>query len=180
MAKHAVFNDAVIARARGIVGGMKYDDPVMVSISVLLAGTLHLTCEEIGSIFEVAESTVSRMNERFRQGGYSAEKMRWGGDRRSFLKKEQEAAVLAALEKEAAAGEIVVIGRVTEELEKACGKEISIQTAYNVLARNEWRKVSPYKEHPKADAAKQEDFQKKHFRRRYIWLPGKPLQKEKI
>lgn len=180
MAKHAVFDDAVIARARGIVGGLKYDDPVMVSISVLLAGTLHLTCKEIGGIFEVAESTVSRMNERFRHGGCSAEKMQWGGDRRSLMKKEQEAAVLATLEKEAAAGEIVVVSRVKEELEKACGKEISTQTAYNVLARNEWRKVCPDKEHPKADVVRQEDFQKKHSRRRYIWLPGKLLRKEKI
>lgn len=180
MGKHAVFDDAVIARARGIVGGIKYDDPVMASISVLLAGTLHLTSEEIGGIFGMAKSTVIRMNERFRHEDNSAKKTPWGGDRRSLLKREQEAAVLATLEKEAAAGEIVVVRRVKEELEKACGKEISIQTAYNVLARNEWHKVRPDKEHPKADAAKQDEFQKKLFQRRYMWQPDRLRRKGKI
>lgn len=180
LGKRSVFNEETIFRARKIIGRLKYDDPIMASISVILAGKLHLTCKEIGYVFGIAKSTVVRMNKRFRQAGVGSRENKWGGDRRSLLKKEQAESVLSSLADAASAGEIVVVQRVKTELEKALGKKMSLQTAYNILQRHEWRKVRPDKEHPKANEAKQKEFQKKRFRMRYIWLPPKLSQKEKI
>ena len=137
----------------------------------LLAGVLRITSEQISLILGVSASAVARMNKRFREEHQGAAK-KWGGDRRSSLPKAGEA--LQALGERAAEGKIVTAALVKQALEEQCGHQISLQTAYNALRRHDWRKVSPDKEHPNADAERQDEFKKKSFPPRYKWLPPKP------
>ena len=157
--KRAVFEEETINRAKMIVEEFSYNDQKMIAISVLLAGVLHLTSEQIGLVFGISPSTVIRMNERFRKEKQGVPG-NWGGDRRSILPSDDTAEVLASLESQASQGKIVVVEQVKLALEDKLGNRISLQTSYNVLHRNGWRKVKPDKEHPKSDPQKQEEFKK--------------------
>jgi len=174
--KHAVFSEADLNRASEIVRQLSYGDSILMALSVLLAGKLKLTSAQIASILGVSKPTVVRMNERFRQMPESGPS-NWGGDRRSILTEESRREVLAGLEKEAAAGKIVVVEQVKKAIEQKCGAPISLQTAYNILHREGWRKVKPDKIHPKGDPLKQDHFKKKTSQKQWRWLPPtrKPL-----
>lgn len=170
--RRAVFEKGTIERAQMILAELKYGDTVMMAISVLLASRLSLTSEQIGSIFGISPSTVVRMNERFRKEDQGISQ-NWGGDRRSILPTDETVDVLSSLKEQASQGKIVVVEQVKLALEEKLGSQISLQTAYNILHRHGWRKVKPDKEHPKCDPQKQEEFKKKSFHRRYVWLPCK-------
>lgn len=174
--RHAVIEEECINRAKQIIANLKYGDQTIAAISILLSGLLHLTSEQIGMVIGVSQSAVIRMNGRFRKTKQTASTS-WGGDRRSIMKVDETTEVLRTLEDQASRGEVVVVNQVKVALEEKRGKHISLQTAYNILYRNGWRKVKPDKEHPKSDPQKQEEFKKKHFRRRYIWQSIKHQQK---
>lgn len=169
--KRAVFDQETINRAKAVIEDCSYNDPTIRAVSVLLAGVLWLTSEQIGLILGVSASAVARMNKRFREERRSAAK-KWGGDRRSSLPKAGE--TLRTLGERAAEGKIVTAALVKQALEEQCGHQISLQTAYNALHRHDWRKVRPDKEHPKSDTERQDEFKKKSFPPRYKWLPPKP------
>jgi transposase len=172
LGKRTVFTEANLRKATEIVGKLSYRDPLLMALSVLLAGRLKLTGEQIASVLGVSKSTVVRMNERFRHLEEQPDS-RWGGDRRSILDEKTRREVLDGLADEAAAGKIVIAERVKAAIEEKRGASVSLQTAYNLLHRAGWRKVRPDKQHPQGDRAKQEEFKKKPSRRPWHWLPPK-------
>jgi transposase len=131
---------------------------------------LKLTCEQIGSVLGVGAATVVRMNRRFRTTLGEA-KSNWGGRRHQALTAEEEEEVMESLEGAAARGEVLSAKQVKVAIQERRGKPISLQTAYNCLARARWRKVVPNKVHPRQDPEKQEEFKKNSSRRRSRWLP---------
>ncbi len=173
LGKRAVFSQADLDRADNVVAQVPYGNPVLTALAVLLAGKLKLTAEQIAKVLGVSKPTVTRMYERFRCPPDS-DAPTWGGDRRSVLAADNRRDVLVQLEADAAAGKIVVVETVKAAIEKACGSPISVQTAYNILHREGWRKVRPDKIHPKGDPEKQLEFKKKPFRKRWMWLPPPP------
>ena len=170
--KRAVFSSDVVARARSVVDSVSYGDQTLAAVSVLLAEVLKLTGEQISSVLGVSLPTVVRMNERFRNSETKASN-NWGGLRHGVLPREVEREVLASLENMAAKGQIVVAREVKLAIEARKGTSISLQTAYNILHRQGWRKLVPDKVHPKSDMEKQDNFKKKTSRRRWLWLPPK-------
>jgi transposase len=168
--KRAVFTADIIDQAKALVSGLKHGDPTLAAVSVLMAGVLKLTSAQIASVLSVSIPTVVRMNERFRNSG-KREARNWGGTRHEILPKEAEAEVLAGLEERAAKGEVVSAQQVRQAIEEKRGATVSLQTAYNVLRRQGWRKVRPDKAHPKSDMERQEDFKKKTSPTRWLWLP---------
>ena len=170
--KRAVFDQEVIDNARKVVKNAIKGNEAVMAIAVLMAGVLKLTSEQIGDVLGVSVPTVIRMNARFRKGDVEPRKC-WGGDRNSKLSREEQAEVLESLKARAACGEVVLVSQVKEALEEKAGGVISLQTAYNVLHRNGWRKVAPDKEHPKRDPKAQEEFKKNSSRKSCLWLPPK-------
>lgn len=171
--KKTVISDDVIDRAKAVIGKLPYGDELLMALSVLLTGKCKLKCEEVGSILGVSVPTVIRMNGRFRKGK-TIDSPQWGGDRRSILTPEIEREILADLETKAHNGQIILASQVQSAIEAKINRKISLQTAYNVLYRNGWRKVMPDKEHPRGDKEKREEFKKKLFPRRWKWLPSEP------
>lgn len=174
--KRAVFDPDVIARARAIVDSVSYGDQILAAVSVLLTEVLKLTGEQIGAVLGVSVPTVVRMNKRFRKSETN-ESNNWGGVRHEVLPRDLEYEVMSGLEDMAGKGQIVVARQLKLAIEKRRGSRISLQTAYNILHRQGWRKVIPDKVHPKSDMEKQEAFKKKNFRRRWLWLPPKHTQR---
>ena len=173
LGKRAVFSEAVIKRAEGIVGDLSYNEPVLSALVVLLSGKVHLTAVQISQVLSISTATVVRMCARFRQTPDTPTK-KWGGNRRELLDATERQAVLTTLTADAKAGKIVVVESVKSAIEERCGKPVSLQTAYNVLHREGWRKVRPDKFHPKGDPIAQDAFKKKPSPRNWQWLPPRP------
>lgn len=177
--KRTVFEQSVIDKARMIVDEAKHGNKIMMALAVLLTEKLKLTSVEVGDVLGVSPCTVIRMNERFRQ--LQPDKPgKWGGNRRSILPQGDVRGVLTSLEEKASQGQLVCVGQVKDALEEKRGAAISLQTVYNILHKLGWRKVTPDKEHPKADPEKQETFKKKHSRRSYAWLPPTHTNPERL
>ncbi|MBF0556806.1 MAG: winged helix-turn-helix domain-containing protein [Nitrospirae bacterium] len=83
-----------------------------------------------------------------------------GGRYRENMSYEKEVAFLAPFLEEAKSGGIIVVGTVKEALEKYLGRSVALASVYNLLHRHGWRKLSPDKRHPKADADTQDEWKK--------------------
>jgi hypothetical protein len=69
---------------------------------------------------------------------------------------EQERAFLAPFFEQAAAGGVLVVGQVKATLNKRLRCEVALASAYNLLHRHDWRKLTPDKRHPQSDPLAQE------------------------
>jgi len=57
-------------------------------------------------------------------------------------------------------GGILVVNEIKLAYELKVGHKVPKSTVYRMLARHDWRKIVPYRRHPKADLDKQEAFKK--------------------
>ncbi|MBQ1404846.1 MAG: winged helix-turn-helix domain-containing protein, partial [Oscillospiraceae bacterium] len=67
-----------------------------------------------------------------------------------LLDENEEAKILAEIEKEAEAGMILTIGDLTAAFEKKLGRKASKMYIYRLLKRHGWRKILPRSKHPKS------------------------------
>jgi len=118
---------------------------------------------EIASVSAICELSVSYIekivSQHHAQGLASILGKPQGGNSR-YLTHEEEAKILEKFRERAEKGEIVTGVEIQREYEKAVGHEVSNSQIYYVLARHEWRRVKPRKQHPKADPAAQEAYKK--------------------
>ena len=106
--------------------------------------------QEIGEKLGYHRKRVSQLcSEYARVGLEEYARHKYGGNHRA-LKKEEEAEILEKFEAKAAKGEIVTTREIKEELDKKRGKDTGKAYVYRVLARQDWRKVMPRSQHPKA------------------------------
>lgn len=104
-----------------------------------------------------------------RQGPTALEVAAWGGRRWGFLALEQERALLAGWEQEAAAGKLLTAKQMHRRVCQAVGRQVTLAYIYSLLKRHGWRKLAPRPTHVKADPAAQEAFKK--GRRRSLKKP---------
>jgi transposase len=83
-----------------------------------------------------------------------------GGRRRSHLSTEEEIALLSEIEKKAIKGGVVEIGKVHKLFEEKAGGKVAKNTAYRLLHRYGWRKITPRPYHPKQKDDAIETFKK--------------------
>lgn len=83
-----------------------------------------------------------------------------GGRRRSHLSVEEEKLLLSEIEKKAIKGGVVEIGKVHKLFEEKVGGNVAKYTAYRLLHRHGWRKISPRQYHPKQKDDAVETFKK--------------------
>jgi len=95
-----------------------------------------------------------------------------GGRRRFHLTEEGEREVLQAILEKAQRGVIVTAQTVKLFAEKKIGRELPKDYAYDLLHRNNWRKIMPHTYHPQGNEEARETFKKST---RIFWLP--PEQK---
>jgi len=85
---------------------------------------------------------------------------RRGGRRHSNLSEEGEKAFLAPFFEQAKVGGILTVAPIKTALETQLGRKVGLSSVYKLLARHNWRKLAPDKQHPKANVAAQDDFKK--------------------
>ena len=132
---------------------------------VWLRATLGLNASQIAQALGWQASSVLHVQARyFRAGEETLRDKPRGGRYHSHLTAEQEEQLLAPFLERAERGEIVIAAPVQQAYENQLGRTVHHSVIYRALHRHGWRKVQPRPQHPKADAAAQEEF-KKSFRR---------------
>ena len=120
----------------------------------------EMTAKKIGEITQYSESRVWALHADYRKRGMDALTDTRGGRYREYMSPDEEANFLEAFEEKSKTGALVVIGEVKQAYEAKIGKEVAESTIYRILDRQGFRKIVPYKRHPKTDSERQETFKK--------------------
>ena len=107
-----------------------------------------LSLEEISKITEYSLSTVSHVISLYNR--YGIEELaikKYGGNHRNMTP-EEEKAFLEPFRKQALAGELLEVSEIINAYSNKLNKKVSKSTVYDLLHRNDWRKVMPRSEHP--------------------------------
>jgi transposase len=106
---------------------------------------------QVATLLGVSVVSVWRWISCYNRGGPQAlQASRRGGRRRShFDSRAQEASALAGLEPQALAGDLLTAGPIRQVLEQAVGHSLSRRSVYELLARQDWRKLAPRPRHPR-------------------------------
>jgi hypothetical protein len=88
------------------------------------------------------------------------------------LAEEQE--FLAPFFDKAANGGVLVVGEIKAALDERLGRKVALASAYNLLHRNNWRKLAPDKRHPQSDPLAQQEWKKNSP---MCWKPSSTQQR---
>jgi transposase len=114
----------------------------------------------IGEITLYSESRVWSIHAEYRKNGIQGLGDKRGGRYRENMSYEDEQALLNTFKEESNSGKLVVAGKIKLAYEEKVGKEVAESTIYRMLDRHGFRKIVPYKRHPKANKEEQEAFKK--------------------
>jgi len=119
-----------------------------------------MTSIEIGSITLYCERQVNLILARYREDGLKGLSDKRGGRYRENLTLEEESKLLSTFEEQSGSGKLVVVGKIKSAYEEKSGSTVADSTIYRMLARHGFRKIVPYKRHPKSNTEEQEVFKK--------------------
>ena len=107
-----------------------------------------LSTEEISKITEYSSSRVSHLISLYKRFGIEElATKKYGGNNRNMTA-EEEKEFLEPFRQQALAGEILEVSEIINAYENKLNKTVSKSTVYDLLHRNDWRKVMPRSEHP--------------------------------
>lgn len=137
-----------------------------------------LATEAIARIVGLSVSHVRRVWSDYLRGGLAAAQGRpKGGRRHQNLTVKQEAKLLAPLQQAARQGRLITAVRLKTRYETRVGHAVPDSTVYRLLARHQWRQVTPRPKHPKDNPAARAAFKKTsgQSERGGGWAPAAPL-----
>ena len=167
MSRHAKFDTAVVEAARKNLAEAKSIREMRAAQAILLPALFGLTREQTATAIGLSVSRIGGIQAEARNPEVRP-KGSHGGRRRQVMTREEEVEFLLPWTEKSAKAGMVIVPPLHQALEERLGRKIHHSQVYRMLARHGWRKLSPDSVHPKADAAKQEDW-KKNSRR---WWPG--------
>ena len=134
-------------------------------IQCVYLAMLHpqMSAEEIGKITLYSKSRVWAIHAKYREGGIEELLDKRGGRYRENMTYDEEIELLSKFREQSESGSLAVAGKIKKEYEKKVGREVAESTIYRMLSRHGFRKIVPYKRHPKSNTEEQEAF-KKTFR----------------
>jgi transposase len=120
-----------------------------------------LSTEAIAQAVGLSLSHVRRVWSEYLRGGLTAAQGRpKGGRRHQNLTLAQERKVLAPWQEQARQGSLVTARGIKVSYEKRLGRVVPDSTVCRLLARHQWRRVSPRPKHPKDNPAARAAFKK--------------------
>jgi transposase len=120
----------------------------------------EMTTEEIGAATLYTARNVQNIFSDYRTKGLSGLEDGRGGRYRENLTIAQEEELLKPFEEQSKSGSLVVAGKVKKAYEEKIGREVAESTIYRMLDRHDFRKITPYRRHKKANKEEQETFKK--------------------
>jgi transposase len=131
-------------------------------IQMVVLRETGMTQPEIADVTGVSLSTVNRAHMAYDRGGLEGLKPKPSGGRiNQNMTVAQEKALLDRFAKVAGAGQMLNIHDLKAAYEEAIGRPTSNSVVYSLLARHDWRKITPRPHHPKRDIEAQKRFKKK-------------------
>ena len=149
-----------IEKAREILNQTKNGDEIRRCQALLFPLELEISLKETAELIGRSVSWINQARISFIKNGGLVTGPGSGGRRRSNLSLEEEVKFLEPFIEKAKNGGILVVGSIHEALEKQLGRKVPRSSAYNLLHRHNWRKLSPDKRHVKADPEAQEEWKK--------------------
>ena len=120
----------------------------------------EMTLEEIGEITLYCKSMVDKIHSSFRKRGINSIKDKRGGRFRENMSIEDERKLLERFKETSESGKLVCATGIKSEYEKLVGKKVNKSVIYRMLSRHGFRKIVPYKRHPKCNQKEQSAFKK--------------------
>jgi len=163
---------SVIDLARKQLGEAKTIDELRRAQAVVFPLDFGFSIEDTAKAIGVSKGWACRLRRSFinEQAEPKLEKVTklgaGSGRGRAYLSREQEQELLLPFVKKASQAGILIVSEIRQALEIKLGRTTAIATVYNLLHRHGWRKLSPDKQHPKADVNAQEEW-KKNFMEYY-------------
>jgi len=118
---------------------------------------------QIAEITGLSSTYVDEIISRYNKQGLDEIKIKKQIGNRRIMSREAEKEFLQTFEKQAEAGQMLIISDIHAAYEKLVGKPVSVSTVYNLMHRNGWRKVMPRSRHPKkANDEAIEAYKKNH------------------
>ena len=122
--------------------------------SLWLRARQDLSTEAIAQAVGLSVSHVRRVWSEYLRGGLAAGQGRpKGGRRHQNLTLAQERAVLVPWQEQARRGRLVTARGIKVDYEKRLGRSVPDSTVGRLLARHQWRRVTPRPKHPKDNPA---------------------------
>jgi len=119
-----------------------------------------MTLKEISEITLYCESMVDKIHSAFRKYGIASIQDKRGGRFRENMSLEYETELLNRFEEQSTSGKLICATLVKSEYEKEVGKKVNKSVIYRLLSRHGYRKIVPYKRHPKSNKEEQSAFKK--------------------
>ena len=148
MPKGYMFNDTQKSEIKKAIETVK-DAKCYKRLEALQMRSKGVKREQIAEITGFNISYISQLVSKYFQLGITSiiQDSRTGNNRK--LTSEQEKELLAPFEDIAKRGEMLVVADIKAAYDKMTGEESSVPTVYNLLKRNNWRKIMPRSRHPK-------------------------------
>ena len=143
-----------------------------------LRASQDLATEAIARTVGLSTSHVRRVWSDYLRGGLVAAQGRpKGGRRHQNLTVNQERALLQPLHQQAQAGQLITARSLKTRYETQVGHAVPDSTVYRLLARHQWRRVTPRPKHPKDHPAARAAIKKTAGQsdRRGGWIPAPAL-----
>ena len=131
-------------------------------LAVWLTAAGPFYAARVAQLLGVAEVSVWRWVARYNRLGPEGLGPSGRGGRRHghFSDRQQEAEALAPLRPEALAGDLLTAAPIRAALERALGGPLSHAGLYQLLARQQWRKLAPRPRHPETAPEALEAYKK--------------------
>lgn len=145
-------------------------------LQVLMLRYEGLKVKEIAARLNLHPASIPKLCARYRRSGLEEFARNKYTSHNRNLSHEQEAAVLAEMEKKAGKGRMLTVHDIKGALDQAVGRETEPSYVYKVLKRHGWRKVMPRSKHPKAADSEAVEASKKL--KAVYWTSSKNLSAE--
>lgn len=162
MSRPASGDAEVLRNARQAIASAQTVEQLRQAQAVVLPLEYGLSLAETAQVIGVSSGWACQLRRRFMHGQIagSPDAPTAGGRKRQNMSLEEEREFLAPFLAQAATGGVLVVGQIKAALDKRLGREVALASAYNLLHRHDWRKLSPDKRHPQSDPQAQEEWKK--------------------
>ena len=161
MARPASGKD-VLEKAKETLANARTIEDLRQAQAVILPLEYGFSIDQVAAALGISKGWACQLRRRFiKAGGLPAEtKPKRGGLHRENMSKEEDAAFLAPFFDKAIHGDILIVGEIKSALDKRMGRKTALASTYNLLHRNNWRKLAPDKRHTKTDVDAQIEWKK--------------------
>lgn len=150
-----------LEKAKELLVNAKSAKEVRQAQAVILPLEFNMSLEQTSAITGISKNWVNQLrNEFIHASGIVQSNKSHGGRRRENMSPADEAMFLAPFIEKARVGGILVVSEIKDALQAKLGRTVALASVYNLLHRNDWRKLVPDKRHPKSDHEAQEAFKK--------------------